>query len=320
MAEQETTISITRYSSEYKEQWNRFVADAKNGLFMFDRNYMEYHSDRFKDHSLMFWKGKELIAILPASEKDGILTSHGGLTYGGLVINDKAKQHTVIDCIVGLKEYTKTIGIQRIVYKAVPHIYQLQPAEEDLYALYQQDARILTITASTVINLKNKIKMPKGRKAQISRAKREGVKVLELTTKADYISFIELENEVLSSRHGINAVHTGEELFLLHGLFPQNIRLIGSIYRGILIAGTVVYVYETAIHTQYMAANEKAREIGALDLAISTIMDEYKDTKQWLDFGISTDHDGSILNNGLISQKEGFGGRTNVYTTWILGG
>ena len=67
-----------------------------------------------------------------------------------------------------------------------------------------------------------------------------------------------------------------------------------------------------------MAANEIAREIGALDLAIATVIETYKDSKEWLDFGISTEEAGHYLNEGLISQKEGFGGRTNIYQTWTI--
>ena len=67
-----------------------------------------------------------------------------------------------------------------------------------------------------------------------------------------------------------------------------------------------------------MAADEVARQIGALDLTISTVIDTFKEKKLWLDFGISTEDGGKYLNEGLISQKEGFGGRTNVYEMWKL--
>ena len=39
---------------------------------------------------------------------------------------------------------------------------------------------------------------------------------------------------------------------------------------------------------------------------------------KYIDFGKSTEGNGSILNEGLISQKEGFGGRTFVYQTWSI--
>lgn len=63
---------------------------------------------------------------------------------------------------------------------------------------------------------------------------------------------------------------------------------------------------------------EEARKIGGLDLVIATIIEKYKQEKMWLDFGISTEHGRIYLNEGLISQKEGFGGRTGVYETWKI--
>lgn len=89
-------------------------------------------------------------------------------------------------------------------------------------------------------------------------------------------------------------------------------------YQGKMIAGTVVFVYNNVIHTQYMAADSVAREIGALDYAVSEVIAKYKESKRFLDFGISTEEAGQVLNEGLISQKEGFGGRTIAYQTWQL--
>ena len=193
-----------------------------------------------------------------------------------------------------------------------------QPAEEDRYALFRNQAVLERVEASTVINLSEPIKMPKGRKAQISRARREGVLIEELESLEDFNIFIDLENSVLSEHHATKAVHTGGELKLLHDRLPQNVHLFAAIYENEMIAGTVVYEYKHVIHTQYMAANDAARQIGALDLAVNTVLEKYKDSKLWMDFGISTEDGGHYLNEGLISQKEGFGGRTNVYEMWRI--
>ena len=85
-----------------------------------------------------------------------------------------------------------------------------------------------------------------------------------------------------------------------------------------MIAGAVVYEYDTLVHTQYLATNDTARRIGALDLAINHVKETFKDSKKWLDFGISSEDNGMYLNEGLISQKESFGGRTVVYSAWKL--
>ncbi len=45
-------------------------------------------------------------------------------------------------------------------------------------------------------------------------------------------------------------------------------------------------------------------------------MKQYAAQKRYFDFGISTGQEGKYLNEGLIAQKEGFGGRVVVQQTW----
>lgn len=308
-------MTVRKYTDNEKNVWNEFVHNSKNGIFMFNRSFMEYHKDRFTDNSLLFSDDDKLVAVMPASIKDGVLSSHGGLTYGGFITGNDMKQHHMSDCFYALKEYAIANGIKEIIYKHIPHIYHKQPAEEDLYSLFYTGAQILKIEASTTINMHQPLKMPKGRKAQVGRSRREGVEIKETN---DFESFINLENQVLQEHHDTKAVHSAEELKLLQERFPNNIKLFGAFYKDDLIAGTVLFVYDNVVHTQYMAANDTAREIGALDLTIATVIETYKDSKDWLDFGISTEDGGHYLNDGLISQKEGFGGRTNIYQTWKI--
>lgn len=311
-------IEIKRYLDSDKDIWNTFNQKAKNRLFMFDRNYVDYHRDRFRDHSLIIYRDGELIALFPACERNNNLLSHAGLTYGGFLTDNTMKQHTMNECFEELMTYAREKGFESILYKTIPHIFHKQPAEEDRYALYAYGGKLVTVDASTYVDLGDPLRMSKGRKAQISRAKREGVIIKVLTDLKSYEDFISLENEVLESRHETHAVHSAEELKMLHDQFPDNIHLFAAIKNGKIIAGTVVYEYDTVIHTQYMAADEEARKIGALDLAIATVIEKYRTNKKWLDFGISTEHGRIYLNKGLIAQKEGFGGRTGVYEIWNL--
>lgn len=311
-------LIINRYSDDKARLWNQFNKQSKNYLFMFDRNYMDYHKDRFKDHSLLFYDDNNLVAILPLSEHNSTLISHGGLTYGGFITGEKMKQHTMLECFDALINYARANKFKSIRYKCIPHIYHKQPSEEDRFALFANGAKVETIDVSTYVNLSCPLKMPKGRKAQVSRAKREGVIVKELFDLEDFKKFINLENEILMEHHGVYAIHTGEELKLLQSKLPENIHLFASIKNEKMIAGVIVYEYDQVIHTQYMVANKEARVVGALDLAIVTIMDKYKREKKWLDFGISTEHGKIYLNEGLCSQKEGFGGRTGIYEIWEL--
>lgn len=313
-------IKVIRYEESLKERWNDFCKKSKNGIFMFNRDYMDYHSDRFKDHSLLFYNEDSLVALLPVNEYEHKLYSHGGLTFGGFICGEHMKQHIMQDCFTALRDYMYECDLKSVLYKKIPYIYNLKPSDEDLYSIYVANGKIEKVEPATVIDLCEPYKMTKGRKAQISRAKREGIKIVELTKLDDFCVFIDLENEVLKERHNTQAVHTGAELKLLKDRFPDNIHLYGAFDNNNMIAGTVIYEYVNTVHTQYMAANNRAREIGALDYTIKYLIDYYTDSKRWFDFGISSEDEGRTLNEGLISQKEGFGGRTMAYITLTLYG
>lgn len=309
-------ITIKRYTAEDAAIWDAFVDSSKNGTFMLKRGYMDYHADRFTDHSLLFYHDEELVALLPASQHETELRSHGGLTYGGMICGYDMKQHIMDDCISALKGYMQSNTLHALLYKSLPYIYHRYPSQEDLYALWKNGAKLVRRDVSTTIEFnENPIKLPKGRKAQISRAKREGI-VVEQST--DFDLFIELENQVLAQYHGQKAVHTGAELALLHSRFPEEVLLYVAKHDGKIEAGTLLFVYDNVVHTQYMASSEYGRENGALDLVIATVMDEYRNSKHYFDFGISTENAGIVLNYGLISQKEGFGGRSVVYDFYEL--
>ena len=309
-------ITIKRYTSDDAALWNQFVAESRNGTFMFHRNYMDYHSDRFEDHSLLFYKDDVLISVLPASVHNTELRSHGGLTFGGMICGHAIKQQTMNECVEELIAYLKSNNIERLVYKPIPYIYHRFPCQEDLYALWRKNAIVFRRDVSTTIDLtSDKVKLPKGRKAQIARAKREGIVVGKST---DFHAFITLENQVLEKHHQTKAVHTAEELHLLHSRFPEQICLYAAMYNNEMVAGVLLYIYDNLVHTQYMGSSDFSRENGGLDLIIATIIDEYKGKKQYLDFGISTIDAGWTLNTGLVSQKESFGGRSVMYDFYEL--
>ena len=91
-------FEVVRYTPEKTDEWNTFTARSRNGTFLFDRRYMDYHSARYHDHSLMIYDRGRLVALFPANETvDGRLISHEGLTYGGLIVDRKTITDTVIN-------------------------------------------------------------------------------------------------------------------------------------------------------------------------------------------------------------------------------
>ena len=123
-------MNIRKYTADDKALWNTFVESSKNGTFLHKRDYMEYHSDRFEDHSLLFLSEKnKVVALLPANIKDDILYSHQGLTYGGLILSAVTSLNDVMEMFDILKAYMSDNGISSLLYKQIPSIYHRCPSD-----------------------------------------------------------------------------------------------------------------------------------------------------------------------------------------------
>lgn len=306
-------MEITKYSNNKKETWDNFIDSSKNGTFMLKRDYMDYHSDRFQDFSLMFYANDELIAVLPASIHDKELRSHGGLSYGGFITTSKMKQIKMLKCFEFLKDYLRVQNIQKVIYKPIPYFYHSVPAQEDLYALAINNAEIIRTDINSVLQLNAKFPLSKGLKAQIARAKKEEVKISQ---SSDFKTFMEIEEKLLKEKYGVSPVHSFPEILLLHKKFPDNIKLFVAKKNESIIAGTIIFENKDVAHAQYMATTEEGRHLGGLDYLLNElILDIYKH-KKYISFGISNDPKLNTLNEGLISKKENFGGRAIIHNTY----
>lgn len=304
-------MKLVCYSPEHKTIWNDFVKRSKNGLFMFDRNYMDYHADRFSDHSLMAYNDDgKLLAILPANTRDGVLYSHQGLTFGGFITDSGMKSAAMIELFEALIAYLKTNNFTKLIYKAIPHIYHKHPAEEDLYALFRQRAQLYRVDISTSISLADRIPFAELRKRGAKKAEKNGVTFQQ---SKNWEGFMSMLSGVLQERHDARPVHSAAEMELLSGRFPENIQLYTAENESGILAGVVAFIYDQLVHAQYIAASPVGREVGALDGLFSNLINNQFADKKYFDFGISTEEAGTHLNEGLIGQKEGFGGRGIVH-------
>ncbi len=309
-------FEIKLYNPSLENEWNRFVANGKNATFLFDRRYMDYHHDRFTDSSLMFYRKGTLFALLPANRVDDVLYSHQGLTYGGLLMNKKASAENIVELYKELNDWLSAQGIVKVVYKAMPWIYHRLPAQEDLYALTEVcHAELTTREISSTIILNNRIKFAESRKSGLRKALRSN---LRFAKSDDLESFWNMLNNNLMTRHGVHPVHSLAELQLLKSRFPDKITLY-LIYniKGRSIAGTLIFDTGQVIHTQYIASTDEGKAEGALDLLFDKLINNnVYPSALYFDFGKSTENGGHYLNNNLIFQKEGFGGRGVCYDTY----
>lgn len=311
-------VNLYQCGLQQFEEWNAFVAQSKNGTFLFDRRFMDYHADRFQDYSLMFYEDDRLLAVMPAHVDGDCLVTHGGLTYGGLVMSPGIRAAQVCEIFRNLNVTLKWDGFHRVVYKAVPWIYHQQPAEEDLYALTSIcHARLTIRDISSVIFGDRKIRFSGSRKDGIRKARRRGLEVQEST---DFATFWRILNDNLTSKYDVRPVHSAAELELLHGRFLEQIRLY-MVYDGETpLGGTVLFLTPQVLHTQYISATPEGKACGAIDFLFDHLIHRVYSDYRYIDFGKSTTSDSADLNENLIFQKEGFGARAVCYDTyeWTL--
>jgi len=326
---------IIPYSINRKADWDEFVTKSKNATFLFQRGFMDYHADRFFDCSLLIYDyhdssedietyaSSHIIALFPANwnEKERCVYSHQGLTYGGLLLRDETTQKEVMVMLQSILQYYKRMmNAERLVYKPIPYIYSAYPSEEDLYALFRANATVRNRLVSTVICLRNVMPMRTLRQRGARKAIDHGCYIDRMNegdwdTLREYWTLLE---DVLRTHHDATPVHSFEEIQLLMERFPREIRLYLVRVEGRIVAGTVIFETKHVAHVQYIASGDEGREFGALDLLFRHLINERFKQMEYLDLGTSNEDGGHVLNEGLIFQKEGFGGRAVCYDAYEI--
>lgn len=305
-------FEIRRYADDDRETWNDFVMRSKQGTFLFDRRYMDYHRDRFSDYSLLFYKKEKLYALLPANIDGDTLWSHQGLTYGGLITDIHATTAEVCTLFEELNTFLRSQGIHHVVYKPMPWIYQQLPAEEDLYAIFNRcHAQLMVRNVSSTIELDRALKWRRIRKYGADKAEKEGIRVVQ--DDSAYADFWQVLEDNLLSTYQAHPVHRLEEIMKLHRAFPDNIKLYVAYFNGKVLGGTLLYITSQVVHAQYISATPEGKHLHAIDAIFRQILTKDYQSCRYFDFGISNEDRGRYLNEGLIYQKEGFGGRAVCY-------
>ncbi|MGN1238757.1 MAG: GNAT family N-acetyltransferase, partial [Muribaculaceae bacterium] len=307
-------IRLGIYSPTQHSEWNHFVYGAKNSTFMHLREYMDYHSQRFSDCSIVAYQDNKIIGVMPANRVGDTLYSHQGLTYAGWLV--PTKHFDVVNMLAiwdAMAEFLPTIGIKRLVYKPSPHIYHSYPAEEDLYAIFRHNGVITASNISSAIPVADAIRFNENSRRQVRLAQNEGVTVEETS---DYEAYWNVLTELLDERYGVKPVHTLAEINLLHSLFPINIRLFTACLGGEVLGGVLIYHTGHVAHAQYIAASKRGKKMKVLPMIFDHLINNEFSQTRYFDFGISNEQGGRVLNEGLAMQKSGMGGRGIVYNTY----
>ena len=307
-------IRLVRYQDSHKELWNDFVDKSLNGTFMINRNYMDYHAERFQDHSLLVYEDDGLIGVIPACAKNGLYHSHAGISYGGFLIGSKIKSQKMLDIFDVFLAYLRNENFKEILYKPVPQIFHRSCCQYDLYALWRNNFQISRRELAAVVPI-GKAKFKSKRVSDYRFAKKSGV---VFRPSADYAEFVDMVNERLAQKYDEKSVHTADELALLSSRFPANIKLYGAYRNEQMVGGAVIFETDNTVHTPYLCANKTGRELRVMDFLVYSLIAETYPQFQYFDFGKATEDGGKVLNSALIGMKEKFGGLAYCHDTYSL--
>jgi hypothetical protein len=307
---------VEKYTKENRLAWDTFISGAKNATFLFARDFMEYHSDRFTDYSLLVYKDDLLYAVLPANIVGDKLYSHKGLTYGSLVLSKSAKLLYTFEAFKALLAFLNAKAISTLELRNIPTFYNTMPSDELSYFLFKANATLIKRDALMVIDTSTKIKFQKNRREGINKAKRNGLTIAVDDNFEGFWNEILIPN--LQKKHGVAPVHSLEEIQMLAAKFPDHIKQVNVYKDNVIVAGTTLFLTKTTIHPQYVSGNSDKNSFGSLDLAYDYIINHFDSSKRYFDFNISSEENGTALNSGLIFWKESCGARTYVADNYLI--
>ncbi|WP_242131583.1 FemAB family protein [Aestuariivivens marinum] len=300
-------LSIKRYKPEYKAQWDRFVSSAKNATFLFYRDFMEYHADRFEDYSLLVYKNEKLVALMPANKVSNSIYSHQGLTYGGLILEKKTsflKISAIFDSVIN---FLKLKGFSKVFIKQIPGFYCSEPSYELGYYLSKKHTTfhsemVFAIDYKLPFNI-HKTKLKHFRKAKVF-----GFEIKENDELS--IFWDRILKKRLLEKHNTKPVHTLFEINNLQNAFPNNIKQFNIYLEGEILAGITIFEMGGVVKSQYGATSLKGEKFRALDYLFLHLIYKYKkENKEYFSMGTVVENNDMGFNAGLVKQKEELGAR-----------
>jgi hypothetical protein len=314
------TLTVRAYQDSDAPAWDELCARAVQATLLHTRRFLSYHGNRFTDRSVVVERAGAMVAVLPAALLPGDaaqVSSHPGLTYGGLVYAADLGGSEVLDALAAVAAHYRAGGIDTLLYKVVPAFYQRQPAQADLYALFRLGARRVRCDLSSTIDLACPGPVSTRRARGHRKALARGVSVQRGPHHLAELWPVLTDN--LARKHGVGPVHALAEITALADRFGAAIECVVALHEAMVIAGVVLFHTPTATHAQYIASSAQGYQLSALDLVFADCVDHARAAgRRWFDFGISTEQGGTVLNGGLHQFKSEFGAGSTVHEFYEL--
>ena len=301
-------ISLKTYNDSYKSEWDNFIDISKNSTFLFKRDFMDYHSDKFKDNSLLIYKNSKLVALFPLNINDGKVYSHQGLTYGGIIVNHDIKFIKYLELFTEVLNYLYEISIYKLFIKQIPVIYNSNFNGELDYLSFISAGAIYRRDIISVIDMQNDFKVSKDRIQGYKRGLKNNLEIREVDNFADFWNSLLIPT--LSKKYSVKPIHNLDEIKQLKDSFKENIKQFNVYHNDKIVAGTTIFQTKNVVHVQYIGSTTEKNSLGSLDFLFYKLIKEIYVNHRYFDFGNSHENEGMKINQGLNYWKEGFGARS----------
>jgi hypothetical protein len=301
-------FNVKRFKSSDKNIWDRHVSEFCPFSFLFYRDFMEYHNDRFIDFSLLIYEKSSLVALFPANLSHvNAINSHMGLSYGGLIY-DEDNAHDLFEKAVyaSILDFCKDHNINTLNITLPPPFYATR-IKDQAYAIISLGAEDVTPLLSMAVNL-----------GDSSKAHKTKHKRFRKNTKRNTFSIV-LDNDLtpfwnkvlipcLKEKHQSRPVHQLEEIVLLHQRFPEHIKQWNIYHEDKLLAGITLFIKNKIIRSQYGATALGHESSAPLDFLYLYLIQKYRtDGYHFFDMGSIPANSKFSYPKGLVNYKRELG-------------
>ena len=296
-------IEFIEYQSKDNQKWDEIVKLSNSYSFLHERNYMEYHKDRFQDLSFFVKIQNELVGVIPGTILNNNYSSHSGLTFGGLIVkpNKSSQNYEIMENFI---KHLNNSGVKNIRISRMPDMYKDSIDDGDMYALIKNGFRISRFSLSQVINLKNGYKFPSNKQRGANKAKRDGIRI---STCDDSRQVLALAAFNTKQKYGVQITHSYLEMNSLISKFPENIKCFEVHESSEMVCGAILYKSKNVNHLQYLASSERGRKLRGQDYLMEFLLELTLKEEKYFSFGSSTESNGMKLNENLMKAKEEYG-------------
>lgn len=317
-------------SASKNAEWDSFIEQAPQGTLFHTRRFLEYHpAERFTDHSLLFYTNSRLDAVLPAAEINSpegkTLHSHPGSSYGGLCTVSRPSLDQCIEMINILSIHCKDAGFSRFVFRMPERIFFKEPTDQLEFAMlkngfecaYTELSTAYLLAQPSVLSPEARLAaLPQKTRNVISKGIRSGLSFRGLRENEIDQFYLILETSL--QNHQAKPTHQLQEIHRLYRLCSGEILPFGVFLGEQMVAGFLVFkVSWQSLHIFYSAQDYNYSQYNPTCYGVYHLMC-WAEANGYtrLNYGISTENKGNVINQGLFKFKESFGGVGTLRTFW----